>query len=309
MIVNGYAYPSISTETLEWWLKRISWISTFSYGLNRDGSLINLDDEQIISRANDVGVRPIMVLTAMNDEGMFDETTLIEVLNNEAAKTNLIENIYENITRKGMGGVDFDFEYISAEYADDYVSLVRDTRNRISPYGYLTTVALAPKTSADQPGQLYGGHDYKGMGEAADYCLLMTYEWGYAYSEPRAISPIGSVRRVLDYAVTEIPPEKILMGLNNYGYDWRLPFLNDGSRAETLTLPQAQERARQYGAQIMFDEETASPYFEYTNQLGENHIVWFENEISWSRRIDLVYEYGLAGVGIWNIMAVFPVGV
>ena len=137
----------------------------------------------------------------------------------------------------------------------------------------------------------------------------MTYEWGYAYSEPRAISPIGSVRRVLDYAVTEIPPEKILMGLNNYGYDWRLPFLNDGSRAETLTLPQAQERARQYGAQIMFDEETASPYFEYTNQLGENHIVWFENEISWSRRIDLVYEYGLAGVGIWNIMAVFPVGV
>ena len=140
-----------------------------------------------------------MVLTAMNDEGMFDETTLIEVLNNEAAKTNLIENIYENITRKGMGGVDFDFEYISAEYADDYVSLVRDTRNRISPYGYLTTVALAPKTSADQPGQLYGGHDYKGMGEAADYCLLMTYEWGYAYSEPRAISPIGSVRSCLLY--------------------------------------------------------------------------------------------------------------
>ena len=101
MIVNGYAYPSISTEILEWWLKRISWISTFSYGLNIDGSLINLDDEQIISRANDVGVRPIMVVTAMNDEGMFDETTLIEVLNNEAAKTNLIENIYENITRKG----------------------------------------------------------------------------------------------------------------------------------------------------------------------------------------------------------------
>ena len=146
MIVNGYAYPSIGSETLEWWLKRISCVSTFSYGLNSDGSLINLDDEQIIRRANNVGVRPIMVLTAMNDEGMFDETTLIEVINNETAKINLIENIYENITRKGMGGVDFDFEYISAEYADDYVGLVRDTRNRLSPYGYLTTVALAPKT-------------------------------------------------------------------------------------------------------------------------------------------------------------------
>ena len=45
----------------------------------------------------------------------------------------------------------------------------------------MTSVALAPKVRADQTGVLYEGHDYAGMGRAADYCLLMTYEWGYTY--------------------------------------------------------------------------------------------------------------------------------
>ena len=39
-----------------------------------------------------------------------------------------------------------------------------------------------------------------------------------------AVSPIGSVRRVLDYGVTAIEPSKIYMGMPNYGYDWPLPF-------------------------------------------------------------------------------------
>lgn len=54
--------------------------------------------------------------------------------------------------------------------------------------------------------------------------LLMTYEWGYSYGPPMAVSPLQAVRSVLDYAVTEIPPEKIFMGFPNYAYDWPLPF-------------------------------------------------------------------------------------
>ena len=111
-----------------------------------------------------------------------------------------------------MGGVDFDFEYIPRVYAADYVELVARTQRLLSPQGYLTSVALAPKVRADQPGVLYEGHDYAGMGRAADYCLLMTYEWGYTYGEPMAVSPINHVRRVLEYGLTEIPAEKILMG-------------------------------------------------------------------------------------------------
>ena len=308
-IVNGYAYPSISKETLEWWLPRLSWVAAFSYGFTEDGNLINLEDANLIIPATEAGVRPMMVLTPLDADGNFNDNIAIRVFENPDAQQNLIDNIEANIKNKTMGGVDFDFEYLAADYADDYVELVGRTRGRLRPQGYLTTVALAPKVSTDQPGLLYQGHDYAGMGQAADYCLLMTYEWGYTYGPPLPVSPINSVRRVLDYGVTQIPPEKILMGMSNYGYDWRLPFVQGESKAEKLTNYQALARAEYYGVDVQYDEEAQAPFFTYTSPDGSEHIVWFEDERSWRARLALVEEYGLAGISIWNIMHIFYGGI
>lgn len=308
-IVNGYAYPSISKETLEWWLPRLSWVAAFSYGFTEDGNLINLEDANLIIPATEAGVRPMMVLTPLDADGNFNDNIAIRIFENPDAQQNLIGNIEANIKNKNMGGVDFDFEYLAADYADDYVELVGRTRGRLRPQGYLTTVALAPKVSTDQPGLLYQGHDYAGMGQAADYCLLMTYEWGYTYGPPLPVSPINSVRRVLDYGVTQIPPEKILMGMSNYGYDWRLPFVQGESKAEKLTNYQALARAEYYGVDVQYDEEAQAPFFTYTSPDGSEHIVWFEDERSWRARLALVEEYGLAGISIWNIMHIFYGGI
>lgn len=308
-IVNGYAYPSISEETLNWWLPRLSWVASFSYGFTEDGELINLEDANLIIPANQAGVRPMMVLTPLDAQGNFNDNIAIRIFENPNARENLISNIEANIRNKNMGGVDFDFEYLAAEYADDYVRLIADTRQRLRPLDCLTTVALAPKVSTDQPGLLYQGHDYAGMGQAADYCLLMTYEWGYTYGPPLPVSPINSVRRVLDYGLSQIPAEKILMGMSNYGYDWRLPFVQGESKAEKLTNYQAFARAEYYGVNVEYDEEAQTPFFTYTAPDGSEHIVWFENEQSWRARLALVSEYGLAGISIWNIMHIFYGGI
>lgn len=304
-LVNGYAYPSISEETLAWWLPRLTWLSAFSYGFTAEGRLVNLEDENLVTAANAAGVRPMMVLTPLDAEGRFNDNIAAAVFEDPEAQTNLIDNIEANLHAKNMGGVDFDFEYIPRVYAADYVELVARTQRLLSPQGYLTSVALAPKVRADQPGVLYEGHDYAGMGRAADYCLLMTYEWGYTYGEPMAVSPINHVRRVLEYGLTEIPAEKILMGMSNYGYDWALPFVRGESKAEKLTNYQAQARAEYYGVPVEWDENAQAPFYTYATPAGVKHVVWFENERSWQARLALVAEYGLAGISIWNIMHVF----
>lgn len=304
-LVNGYAYPSISEETLAWWLPRLTWLSAFSYGFTAEGRLVNLADENLVTAANAAGVRPMMVLMPLDAEGRFNDNIAAAVFEDPEAQTNLIDNIEANLHAKNMGGVDFDFEYIPRVYAADYVELVARTQRLLSPQGYLTSVALAPKVRADQPGVLYEGHDYAGMGRAADYCLLMTYEWGYTYGEPMAVSPINHVRRVLEYGLTEIPAEKILMGMSNYGYDWALPFVRGESKAEKLTNYQAQARAEYYGVPVEWDENAQAPFYTYATPAGVKHVVWFENERSWQARLALVAEYGLAGISIWNIMHVF----
>ncbi len=80
------------------------------------------------------------------------------------------------MTRRGFAGVDIDFEYIPAADAEAYAAFIRAARERLEPNGVTVMVALAPKTSADQPGLLYEAHDYQALGQAADDVLLMTYE-------------------------------------------------------------------------------------------------------------------------------------
>mgnify|MGYP000081502167 CR=1 FL=1 len=100
--------------------------------------------------------------------------------------------------------------------------------------GYKASVAVAPKTSAEQKGLLYEGMDYRLLGENADSVFLMTYEWGYTYGPPMAVAPINKVREVVEYAVTEIPAQKLVMGIPNYGYDWQLPYERGITRAITI---------------------------------------------------------------------------
>ena len=75
----------------------------------------------------------------------------------------------------------------------------------------------------------------------------MTYEWGYTYGPPMAVAPLPNVRRVLDYAVTEIPPEKICLGIPNYGYDWPLPYRQGETQAQSLSNQEAVAAAVAYG--------------------------------------------------------------
>lgn len=308
-IVSGYAYPTISKEVLDWWAPRVDRIGSFCYGFDENGEIKGIDDEFLIAEALSAGIKPIMVLAPMDRNGMFSDEAALKVFDNEQAWKRLMLGIEKTIENKGFTGVDFDFEYIDGAYAGKYAEFVGEVRNRIKSGGHTASVALAPKTSSSQKGTLYEGHDYAMLGEAADYCLLMTYEWGFAFGPPMAVAPIENVRKVVEYALTEIPAQKVLLGMNNYGYDWKLPFEKGNARAETLTNYQASARAQYYGAEIKYDENVQAPFYNYKDADGMEHVVWFEDERSWRARLSLVDEYNLAGVGIWTIMSIFYGGI
>ena len=127
----------------------------------------------------------------------------------------------------------------------------------------------------------------------------MTYEWGYTYGSPQAISPVNKIRDVLDYAVTAIPPGKILMGVSNYAYDWVLPW-QQGRPARILSNAAAVNLAVSRNAEVKFDYTAQAPWFNYMDAAGVSHVVWFEDARSFRARLQLVEEYGLAGIGVWT---------
>ncbi len=306
--VSGYAYPFISPWVLEQTLPYLSELPIFSYGFTYYGELLApaWDDEWMIAAALEQGVQPILTLTPFGEDGRFNNNLISSVVNNPAYMENLIQNMLSLMQQKGYRGVDIDFEYILAQDRDAFTEFVRRTAEVMRANGYHTSVALAPKTSADQQGLLYEGKDYRALGEAADHVLLMTYEWGYTYGPPMAVAPINQVRRVVEYALTEIPAEKIDLGIPNYGYDWPLPYERGVTAAATINNIQAVRIAIAQGAAIQFDEIAQSPYFRYTDRgTGVEHEVWFEDVRSLQQKFNLIKELGLRGCGYWQIMQWF----
>lgn len=304
--VGGYAYPFISRYVLEQTLPYLTDLYIFSYGFTAEGDLIHpaLPDDWMISLAKQYNCAPILTLTPFGSDGRFNNYLISQIVNREDSRNNLISQITRQITERGFEGVDIDFEYILAQDREGFTSFVRQVTQAVNDLGYPVSVALAPKTSADQKGLLYEGKDYPALGEAADYVLLMTYEWGYTYGPPMAVAPIENVRQVLDYAVTEIPREKINMGIPNYGYDWQLPFVRGVTKAVTLGTIEARQKAIMAGVPIQYDTGAQSPFYTY-QQASVRHEVWFEDVRSMQAKFSLIQEYGLRGAGYWNIMNLF----
>ena len=305
---NGYAYPSISRWVLDNTLPYLSELSIFSYGFTEEGNLRTpmLNEDWMIESARNTSTLPILTLTPLGADGNFNSELISIVINNSAAINRLLDDLVMVMREKSYGGLDIDFEFIKAEDRDAFTEFVRRCTERMHQEGYQVSVDLAPKTSANQRGILYEGKDYRAIGEIADHVLVMTYEWGYTYGPPMAVAPLNMVRNVLEYAITEIPPEKINMGIPNYGYDWELPYERGITRARTIGNVEAVRIAVSRGAEIKFDEVAMTPYFNYVSD-GITHEVWFEDARSIQAKYDLIKELGLRGPGYWQVMQLFRV--
>jgi spore germination protein len=306
IIINGYAYPFIQRNVLRKTLSFLTYLSLFTYGFTAQGDLVPIEDEELIGIAEEFGTAPIMMLAPMTADGNFDTQIAHDMFVNPEGQNRLIENIIATMQAKGYVGLDIDFEFILPEDRQSFINFIANVQSRLKPLGLLTLVALAPKTSGEQTGLLYEAHDYPAIGAIADYVLLMTYEWGYLFSPPMPTAPLNNVRQVLEYGVSVIDPNKILMGIPNYSYDWALPYVEGETMAEALSNQEAIARAAEFGATIQFDEVAQVPFYTYTDPNGVVHEVYFDDIRSMNAKFRLIPEFGLAGAGVWQIMDFFP---
>lgn len=306
--VNGYIEPSggaSDTAIVNEVGPFLTYISPFSYQINEDGSLTAPPDGPVLAAAGRYRVAPLMVLTNFRN-GNFDAALVHSVLSSEQTQLTLIANIQSILRTKGYYGLNIDFERIPPEDRQLYNDFLRKVVAALHPLQYPVSTALAPKTYDVTTGEWHGAHDYRAHGEIVDFVIIMTYEWGWAGGAPYAVAPIDEVRKVIEYAVSVIPPDKIMMGVPLYGYDWKLPYVKGGEWARRVSPQQAVALAATYGAPIQYDTATQSPFFNYTDEAGVQHVVWFEDARSVQAKYLVVNQYGLRGVSYWVLGLPFP---
>lgn len=282
----------------------LTYVSPFAYRIEADGGLDTVDDNALLQVTTTNQIVPMMCITNFS----YTETGTAlahTVLASPAVQDTLLTNVVNTMKSKGYLGLNVDFENVDPGDKDLYNQFLQRAVDRLHPEGYFVSSSLAPKTSANQKGLLYEAHDYPAHGRILDFVVLMTYEWGYRLGPPQAISPLDQIRRVLNYAVTVIPRNKILMGFQLYARDWVLPHVQ-GQQAETFNMQEAVRRAVRYGATIQYDQTAESPYFRYTDAEGTEHEVWFEDARSAEAKLQTAKDYNLRGISYWVLGYPFP---
>ncbi|WP_017727468.1 LysM peptidoglycan-binding domain-containing protein [Halalkalibacterium ligniniphilum] len=307
--VNGYIEPKPPLETEPRIISRIgpwlTYLSVFSYRITGEGGLIPVPDQRSIQAAYLFNIAPFMVITNIKEDA-FDAELGEAILRSTSLQETLLNNVVQTMKDEGYLGLCVDFEHLRPADRESYNQFLRRTKERMRKEGFTLSTALAPKVSGEQAGAWYEAHDYPAHGEIADFSVLMTYEWGWSGGPPMAVAPLNEVRRVIEYAVSVMPRDKIMMGIPLYGYDWTLPYEPGGEFARAISPQQAILIAARYRVDIQYNEEAQSPYFRYRDDEGKDHEVWFEDARSIQAKFNLVKEMNLRGVSYWVLRIEFP---
>lgn len=305
--VNGYIVPDtpeMDTAIVDEAASYLTSIIPSSYTINPDGSLNPINDGTIIDTSLNYNVAPIMSISNAG-ESNFDPDLAHAIFLNIEAQNILFNNILNIMATKGYLGLNINFERLFPEDRQLYNGFLTRAVDFFHQYNYTVSTALVPKTYDMTTGEWWGGHDYKAQGQILDFVIIMTYDWGCIACPPLAVAPIDEVRKVLDYAVSVIPRDKISMGIPFYGFDWTLPF-EPGDRASLIDYLDALQLAIRYNVPILYDPVAQAPFINYTDPEGRDHIVWFDDARSFHAKYNLVVEYNLRGVSYWSLNSSAP---
>ena len=298
LVVAGYVVPwdARSQPALDRPPPPVGELSPVWYQPTETGGLTTVD--QARGQPLPQGRRDVRLVPSVTNfrGGQWDGPLVSAILADPGGRRTHIEALVDVARGPGVAGVDIDYESLDGADRQAFSAFIRDLADALHDADRSLTVTVHAKRS--EPGNWPGAQaqDWQALGDAADAVRVMAYDHAWAGSRPGPVAPLPWVDDVLRFAVDEMPPDKIFLGLPTYGYDWP-----DGGPGGDVAWADAAALAESRDADERWDDESASPWLTYADDTGTPHIVWYEDARSLAAKVDLARRYEVGGVFIWKI--------
>jgi len=274
-------------------IDKISMIAPFSYRIDKNGNVSGRSNSEIIKAAKAQGVKTLAVVTNINGSN-FSKETVSEMLRSSSARARTISGILRLLRENGYSGVNVDFEGVPPKDRSYLTTFFRELSTALRPHNLLVTAALPAKTAAEEWSAWSGAFDYKALSPYLDLAVIMTYDQHQANGPAGPVAAQSWVENVLKYSLKYISPNRLIMGIAAYGYEW-----NDRT-GRALNYASIDSIIKKHGITPRWHEEYETPYFTYTKS-GVKYEVWYENQYSTAAKMRLVNEYKLRGIAVWRL--------
>ena len=154
---------------------------------------------------------PTMPLLNNSDGTNWLTDEMAAMLKSPAARRNLAQQAVQYLTQNHFAGLVVDFEEIPEKSQKDFSQFISELAADLHSSNLKLMVCLP---AADWI------YDYAGIGKSADAVILMNYDQHWRTSGPGPIAAQDWFVRNIDAITKLVPPQKLVMGIANYAYDW-----------------------------------------------------------------------------------------
>lgn len=301
MPLNVFAFYNGLTEQAKGYpyLKRyghsIDDLALFEVAIQNDGTLRGRPSRRLINEAHAMGIKVFLVVSNLTAQGRFSTVLIGRLVRDEEFATLVWRNIRNVMMDYQLDGINLDLERAAPADRSLFSQLIQTWSRMFKRANFIVSVDVPAKTASEPLDPWKGSFDYRAIGQSVDQVILMTYEEHWGASPPGSVASLPWVTRVLNYAIANIPREKIYLGIPLYGYDW--PERGSG---QVISYQRAIELARRQGAPLQWDVTQHSTFFRYETG-GVRHTVYFEDPRSLREKLELAQRMGIRGVALWEM--------
>ncbi len=286
-----------SFASLQTYCKLITHVSPTWYRMAADLQVSSRRVQEVAAFAREQGVslHPLIV----NDN--FDARIADVVLASAQTRQRAAQIIADLILQEEYDGINMDFEGTFGRSRDQYTDLLQRLADLLHPQGKWVTVDVVsqtgPATEYSVEDSWASPFDYAAIGRICDRVMLMGYD--YSMATPGPVTPYWWLEQVIDWAVSQIPRERIVVGLPFYTRHW---IIQDGKTSPAYGLKQDEcsRLVEQTGRDPEYLERDATYRLIWTDREGEHH-VYYDDASTLHKKMELAKRKGVQGIAFWRL--------
>jgi cellulose synthase/poly-beta-1,6-N-acetylglucosamine synthase-like glycosyltransferase/spore germination protein YaaH/peptidoglycan/xylan/chitin deacetylase (PgdA/CDA1 family) len=260
---------------------------------DKAGDLDITDDPQAVALISSAAHPPAVLPVVHNArEDAFDTALGDGLLHDPAAQDRLIATLVVLAQKKDYSGYIFDIENISPSSIALYPAFLAKARAALRPIGREVWVA-APFDDEDWP--------VKALQDATDTLILMGYDEHWQTGEPGPTAGEDWFETWLEKRLSKLDPDRVIMAVGSYGYDWTLQGAKAKGRADAVTFHEAIQTAHDSEVDIVMDDDALNPHYGYIDENDVKHSVWFLDATTVFNQIKVTDPWRVRGYALWRL--------
>ena len=263
------------------------------------------NDDTAVAAARAHGVAILPVLQNFNSglsggNGAFDFARLHALLSSSEHRAAVIVRLQKFVRLGHYQGINIDFETDRDDDRAGMTAFMTELATAFHPLGLLVTQDIQTDSAT---------YDLPTLARVDDFLVPMLYDQHSNGGDPGPIAGQDWFRGQLKAFVAQVPANRLVLGLGNYGYDW-----TSGSQAASdLTFQQAAQLAQQNHVPqstdgvIKIDLASLNPYFTYSDDPASPgakevvHQVWLEDATTVWNQMQAARPYHTLGAALWQL--------